>query len=153
MFVITENYEILNLSQCLKIVVIRNEIKANTTASYPPESNLIASFDTEVEAGYAYFELFKALKTGKRTWDPDTLKPLSTLWDKVEKHLNNSDVPNGLTTGAHISAFHLDKITITYESQVNNLLRKNTIAKYQKSVAQKLQELLGDTSIDIEWTS
>ena len=152
MFVLTEDCEILNLAQCLKIVVIRNEIKAYTTASYPPQANLIASFETEVEAGYAHFELFKALKAGKRTWDPETLKPLSTLWDKIDKHFDNGDVPNGLTAGAQISAFRLDKVTITHDPQVNRLLGKKAIAEGQRKVVRKLRELLDDSFIEVEWT-
>ena len=152
MFVLTEDCEILNLAQCIKIVVIKNEIKACTTASYPPETNLVARFDTEVEAGYAYFELFKSLKAGKRVWDPCTIKPLSTLWDKIGKHFDNSDVPYELTGGAQISAFGLDQITITYDAGVNRHLGKKAIAESQKKVVRKLQELLGDTFIEVEWT-
>ena len=150
MFVITENYEILNLTQCIKIVVIRKEIKAYTTSS---ATNLIATFETEVDAGYAYFELFKALKAGKRTWDPDTIKPLSALWDKVEKHFDDTGDLYEFTGNAEISAFHLDQVTIEYDAKASDHLRQNTIAKYQKAVAQKLRELLGDTSIEVEWTS
>lgn len=148
MFVITENYEILNLTQCIKIVVIRKEIKAYTTSS---ATNLIATFETEVDAGYAYFELFKALKAGKRTWDPDTIKPLSALWDKVEKHFDDTGDLYEFTGNAEISAFHLDQVTIKYDAKASDHLRQNTIAKYQKAVGKKLRELLGDTSIEVEW--
>ena len=153
MFVLTEDCEILNLAQCIKIVVIRNEIKAYTPVIDSPRStNLVARFDTEVEAGYAYFELFKSLKAGKRVWGPYTIKPLSTLWDKIDKHFDNNDVPYGLTGGAQISAFGLDKITITYDAAVNRHLGKKAIAESQKKVAKKLRELLGDTFIEVEWT-
>lgn len=153
MFVLTEDCEILNLAQCIKIVVIRNEIKAyNAVNDSPMWTNLVARFDTEVEAGYAYFELFKSLKAGKRVWDPYTLKPLSTLWDKIDKHFDNGDVPNGLTAGAQISAFRLDKVTITYDPQVKRLLGKKAIAECQRKVTKKLRELLGDTFIEVEWT-
>ena len=65
MFVLTENYEILNLTQCIKIVVKNNEINAYAPVSDSPRgTHLVARFDTEVEAGYAYFELFKSLKAG-----------------------------------------------------------------------------------------
>ena len=155
MFVLNEDYEILNLAQCIKIVVIGNEIKAYTTASYPPETNLIASFETEVEAGYAYFELFKALKAGKRTWDPDTIKPLSTLWDKIDEHLETSDdVPEDeyiLTSGAKISAFSLDTVTIKHDVRARSLYEKYR-TKIEKKVAKKLQELLGDEFIEVKWT-
>lgn len=151
MFVITEDYEILNLAQCLKIVVIRNEIKAYTSASYPPETNLIASFETEVEAGYAYFELFKALKAGERTWDPDTLKTLSTLWDKIEKHFENSEVHYRLTSGAQIIAFSLDTVTIKCDYEARRL-HKEIRTEFQKRVAKKLQELLDDKFIEVKWT-
>lgn len=153
MFVLTENCEILNLAQCIKIIVIRKEISAHTSASYPPQTNLIASFDTEVEAGYAYFELFKALKTNKRTWDPRTIKPLSDLWDKVEKHFEKTGELYTFTSYAQISTFRLDQVTIKYDAEFNQHLRKNTITKYQKEVSKKLRELLGDASIAIEWTS
>ena len=153
MFVLTEDCEILNLAQCLKIVVVRNEINAYTAVSGSPRStNRVARFDTEVEAGYAYFELFKSLKAGKRVWDPYTLKPLSTLWNKIDKHFDNGDIPYGLTGGAQISAFRLDKVTITYDSEVNHHLGKKVIAESQKKVARKLRELLGDTFIEVEWT-
>ena len=153
MFVLTEDCEILNLAQCIKIVVIRNEIKAyNAVNDSPMRTNLVARFDTEVEAGYAYFELFKSLKAGKRTWDPYTIKPLSTLWDKIDKHFDNNDVPYGLTGGAQISAFGLDKITITYDAALNRHLGKKAIAESQKKVVRKLRELLGDTFIEVEWT-
>ena len=149
MFVLNENSELLNLAQCLKIVVERNDIYAYTSVSDSLRSkNLVARFETEVEAGYAYFELFKALKSGKRTWDPYAIKSLSTVWDKVGKHFENSDVPNGLTAGAQISAFDLDTITITYDYE-----NKKAPAAHQKRVARKLKELLGDTSIEVEWTS
>lgn len=135
MFVLTKDCEILNLAQCIKIVVIRNEINAYAPVSDSPRStNLVARFDTEVEAGYAYFELFKSLKAGKRVWDPYTLKPLSTLWDKIDKHFDNGDVPNGLTAGAQVSAFRLDKVTITYDPQVNRLLGEKAIAECQKKL-------------------
>ena len=147
MFVLTENVEILNLAQCIKIVVIRNEIKANTTASYPPETNLIASFENEVDAGYACFELFKALKAGKRTWDPRTIKPLSDLWDKVEKHFYSTEVPPDLTGDAKIIAFSLDKVTIECGSEYHL-----SSIKHQKKVEKKLHELLDHTLIEIEWT-
>ena len=154
MFVITKDCEILNLAQCIKIVVIRNQINAYAPVSDSPRStNLVARFDTEVEAGYAYFELFKSLKAGKRAWDPYTLKPLSTLWDKIDKHFDNSDVPYGLTGGAQISAFRLDKVTITYDSEVNRQLGKKVIAESQKKVVRQLRELLGDSFIEVEWTS
>ena len=153
MFVLTEDCEILNLAQCIKIVVIRNEIKAYAAANDSfGRANLVARFDTEVEAGYAYFELFKSLKAGKRVWDPYTIKSLSTLWDKVDKHFDNNDVPYGLTGGAQISAFRLDKVTITYDSEVNRHFGKKTIAEYQKKVVRKLRELLGDSFIEVEWT-
>ena len=152
MFVLTEDCEILNLVQCIKIVVIRNEIKAYTPAIDSPRStNLVARFDTEVEAGYAYFELFKSLKAGKRAWDPHTLKPLSTLWDKIDKHFGNTDVPYALAGGAQISAFGVDKVTIKYDSEARSF-RKKAIAESQKKVAKKLRELLGDTFIEVEWT-
>ena len=153
MFVLTEDSEILNLAQCIKIVVIRKEIKANTTASYPPETNLIASFENEVDAGYACFELFKALKAGERTWDPRRIKPLSDLWDKVEKHFEKTGALYEFTGDAKISAFRLDQVTIKYDAEASDHLRQNTIAKYQKEITKKLRELLGDTSIDVEWTS
>ena len=153
MFVLTEDYEILNLAQCIKIVVIQNEINAYAPVSeYSRGKNLVARFDTEVEAGYAYFELFKSLKAGKRVWEPYTIKPLSTLWDKIDKHFDNADVPYGLTGGAQISAFDLDKVTIAYDSEVNRHLGKNVIAESQKKVVKKLRELLGDSSIEVEWT-
>ena len=153
MFVRTEECEILNLAQCIKIVVMGKEIKAYAPVSDSPRStNLVARFDTEVEAGYAYFELFKALKAGKRTWNPDTLKPLSTLWDKIGKHFDPSDVPKGLTSRCHISAFRLDTVTVTYDSQLNCLLGQESIANHQEKIAEKLRELLGDTSIEVEWT-
>ena len=153
MFVLTEDYEILNLAQCIKIVVEKNEINAYAPVSeYSRGTNLVARFDTEVEAGYAYFELFKSLKAGKRVWDPYTIKPLSTLWNKVEKHFDNTDVPDGLTRRAKISAFHLDKVTIAYDSEVNRHLGKKAIAESQKKVVRKLRELLGDSSIEVEWT-
>ena len=152
MFVITEDYEILNLAQCIKIVVVRNEIDAYTAVSGSPRSrNRLASFDTEVEAGYAYFELFKALKAGKRTWDPDTLKPLSTLWDKIDKHFDNTDVPYGLIGDAEIIAFNLDTVTIKCGSQAQSL-RENTLIGFQKRIAKKLKEILGDKFIEVEWT-
>ncbi|MXV85215.1 hypothetical protein F4Z98_17820 [Candidatus Poribacteria bacterium] len=154
MFVLTEDCEILNLAQCIKIVVEGNRINAYAPMSgYPRSTNLIACFDTEVEAGYAYFELFKSLKAGKRTWDPYAIKPLSTVWDKIDKHFDNSDVPCGLTDRAQISAFRLDQVTITYESEVNRRFGKEAIAGYQKRVVRKLRELLGDTMIEVEWTS
>ena len=153
MFVLTEDCEILNLAQCIKIVVIKNEINAYAPVSdYARGKNLVARFDTEVEAGYAYFELFKSLKAGRRVWDPYTIKPLSTLWDKIDKHFDNSDVPYGLTGGAQISAFHLDKVTIACDSEVNRHLGKKAIAESQKKVVNKLRELLGDSSIEVEWT-
>ena len=63
MFVLTKDCEILNLAQCIKIVMIKNEINAYAPVSDSPRStNLVARFDTEVEAGYAYFELFKSLR-------------------------------------------------------------------------------------------
>ena len=147
MFVLTENCDILNLAQCIKIVVIRKEIKASTAASYPQESNLIASFETEVEAGYAHFELFKALKAGKRTWDPRTIEPLSALWDKVEKHFYSTKVPSDLTGDAKIIAFSLDKVTIECGSEYHL-----SSIKHQKEIAKKLRELLGDKFIEVEWT-
>ncbi len=114
MFVRTEECEILNLAQCIKIVVMGKEIKAYAPVSDSPRStNLVAHFDTEVEAGYAHFELFKALKAGERTWNPDTLKPLSTVWEEIDKHFLGSGVPTGLTRRSHISTFRLDKVTIT----------------------------------------
>ncbi len=153
MFVRTEECEILNLAQCIKIVVMGKEIKAYAPVSDSPRStNLVARFDTEVEAGYAHFELFKALKAGERAWDPYTLKPLSTVWDKIDKHFDNSDVPKGLTSRCHISAFRLDKVTITYDSQMNRHLGQEAIAEHQKKIAMKLREFLGDTSIEVEWT-
>jgi len=153
MFVLTEDCEILNLAQCIKIVVRKNEINAYAPANDSfGRTNLVARFDTEVEAGYAYFELFKALKAGKRAWDPYTIKPLSTLWHKIDKHFDNSDVPCGLTGGAQISAFSLDKITITYDPEVNRHLSKKAIAESQKKVVRKLRELLGDSFIEVEWT-
>ena len=153
MFVIIEDCEILNLAQCIKIVVIRNEIKAYAPViDSPMRSNLVARFDTEVEAGYAYFELFKSLKAGKRAWDPYTLKPLSTVWDKIDKHFDSDNVYFGLTGGAQISAFRLDEVTITYDRQVNRLLGDKAITECQKRVAKKLQELLGDASIEVKWT-
>ncbi|RKU07822.1 hypothetical protein C6503_24165 [Candidatus Poribacteria bacterium] len=154
MFVLTEDYEILNLAQCIKIVVMGNEITAYAAGGdFPMRTNLVARFDTEVEAGYAYFELFKSLKAGKRVWDPYTIKTLSTLWDKIDKHFDNNDVPYGLTGGAQISAFRLDKVTITYDSEVNRRLGKKIIAESQKKVVKKLRELLGDSFIEVEWTS
>ena len=153
MFVRTEECEILNLAQCIKIVVMGKEIKAYAPVSHSLGStNLVARFDTEVEAGYAYFELFKALKAGKREWDPYTLEPLSTVWDKIGKHFDGSDVPKGLTSRCHISAFRLDKVTVTYDSQMNRLLGKEAVANHQKKIAEKLKELLGDTSLEVEWT-
>ncbi len=152
MFVLTEDSEILNLAQCLKIVVAGNEIYAYTAVSDSlRQRNLIARFETEVQTGYAYFELFKALKAGKRVWDPYALKPLSALWDKIGEHFQGTDIPNGLTDRARISAFSLDTITITYDSQINRLLDKETLAEYQKIVGKKLQELLGDTCIEVKW--
>ncbi len=152
MFVLTDDSEILNLAQCLKIVVEGNEIYAYTPVSDSLRSkNLVASFDTEAEAGYAYFELFKALKAGKRTWDPNTIKSLSMVWDKIGEHFQGPDIPNGLTDRARISAFSLDTITITYDSQINRLLDKETLAEYQKIVGKKLQELLVDTCIEVKW--
>ena len=151
MFVLTDECEILNLAQCIKIVVIKNEIKAYTTASYPQETNLIASFNTEVDAGYAYFELFKALKAGKRTWDPDTLKTLSTLWDKIDNHFEKTDMPDALTRGAEIIAFSLDTVTIKHDSQARRLY-KEARTEFEKKVAKKLQELLGDKFIEVKWT-
>ena len=152
MFVLTKDCEILNLAQCIKIVVIRHEIKAYAPVSDSPRStNLVARFDTEVEAGYAYFELFKSLKAGKRAWDPYTIKPLSSLWDKIDKHFDNSDVPYGLTGDAKISAFRLDEVTITYDPQVNRLLGKKAIAECQRKVVKKLQELLDDSFIEVKW--
>ena len=154
MFVLTEDCEILNLAQCIKIVVRGKEINTYAPANDAQgRAYLIARFDTEVEAGYACFELFKALKAGERTWDPDTLKPLSTVWEEIGKHFNNSDVRKDLTVGAHISAFRLDKVTITYNSQLNRLLGKEAIAEHQKKIAEKLRELLGDLDIEVEWTS
>ncbi len=48
MFVIIEDCEILNIAQCIKIVVIRNEIKAYAPViDSPMRSNLVARFDTE----------------------------------------------------------------------------------------------------------
>ena len=152
MFVINEDCEILNLAQCIKIVVIKSEIKA-----YAPvwdsgrSTHLIAKFDTEVEAGYAYFDLYKSLKAGKRTWDPYAIKPLSTVWDKIGKFFPNADVPYELTQRAAISAFSLDKVTITYEAAVNRHHNQKTVAERQKKVARKLRELLGDLSIEVEW--
>ena len=153
MFVLTEDCEILNLAQCIKIVVRGKEINAYAPANDAlGRAYLIARFDTEVEAGYACFELFKALKAGERTWNPDTLKPLSTVWDKIGKHFYN-DVPYELTVDAQISAFRLDKVTITYDSQMIGRLGKEAIAEHQKKVAGKLTELLGDSDIEVEWTS
>ncbi len=153
MFVLTEDCEILNLAQCIKIAVMGKEINAYAPANDAlGRAYLIARFDTEVEAGYAHFELFKALKAGERAWDPYTLKPLSTLWDKVDKHFNSTQVPKGLTRAAHISTFHLDKVIITYDSQMNGLLGKESVANHQEKIAKKLRELLGDTSIEVEWT-
>lgn len=153
MFVLTDDSEILNLAQCLKIVVEGNEIYAYTVVSDSlRQRNLIARFETEVQTGYAYFELFKALKAGKRVWDPYALKPLSALWNKIEKHFSDSNVPNELIGRACITAFSLDTITITYDSQINRLLDKETLAEYQKIVGKKLQELLGDTCIEVKWT-
>ena len=153
MFVLTEDCEILNLAQCIKFVVIRNEIKAYAPANDAlGRAYLVARFDTEVEAGYACFELFKALKAGKREWDPYTLKPLSTVWDKIGKHFYSSDVPKGLTLRSHISAFRLDKVTITYDSQMDRHLGKESVAEYKKKIAEKLKELLGDSFIEVEWT-
>ncbi|MDE0399262.1 MAG: hypothetical protein OXL96_15810 [Candidatus Poribacteria bacterium] len=152
MFVLTEDCEILNLAQCIKIVVIGHEINAYAPMNGSPRStNLVACFDTEVEAGYAYFELFKSLKAGKRTWDPYAIKPLSALWDKIDKHFDNSDVPRELTGRAQISAFRVDKVTITYDSEVNRHLGKKAIAESQKKVSKKLRELLGDSSIEVKW--
>lgn len=154
MFVLTEDSEILNLAQCLKIVVERNDIYAYTSVSDSLRNkNLVARFETEADAGYVCFELFKALKAGKRAWDPETIKPLRALWDKVGKNFDNNDVPNGLTTRAHISAFDFDTVTITYDSQVNRHQSKKTTTAQQKRVARKLKELLGDTHIEVEWTS
>lgn len=148
MFVLTEDSEILNLAQCLKIVVERNDIYAYTSVSDSLRSkNLVARFETEVEAGYAYFELFKALKAGKRTWDPYAIKPLSKVWDEIGKHFENSDVPNELTKRAVISTFHLGTITITHTYK-----SKQVPAEHTEKVERKLQELLGDTSIKVEWT-
>ena len=153
MFVLTEECEILNLAQCIKIVVMGKEIKAYAPANDAlGRAYLVARFDREVEAGYACFELFKALKAGKRTWDPYTLKPLSTVWDEIDKHFDNSDVPKGLTSRSHISAFRLDKVTITYDSQMNRHLGQESITEYQEKIAEKLRELLGDTSLEVEWT-
>ena len=154
MFVLTEDCEILNLAQCIKIVVRGKEINTYAPANDAQgRAYLIARFDTEVEAGYACFELFKALKAGEKTWNPDTLKPLSTVWEEIGKHFNNSNVPKGLTLRSHISAFRLDKVTITYDSQMNGLLGKESIAEHQKKIAEKLRELLGDLDIEVEWTS
>ena len=151
MFVLTEDCEILNIAQCIKIVVIGKEIKAYAPVSDSPRStNLVARFDTEVEAGYACFELFKALKVGEWEWDP---KPLSTVWDNFCEDFDNSDVPKELTRRACISAFRLDKVTITYDSQVYRCSGKEAIAEHQKKVARKLQVFLGDTSLEVEWTS
>ena len=154
MFVLTEDCEILNLAQCIKISVIKHEIKAYAPANDSfGRANLVAHFDTEVEAGYAYFELFKSLKAGKRVWDPYTIKPLSTLWDKIDKHFDNADVPYGLTGGAQISAFRLDEVTITYDSEVDRCLGRKVIAESQKKVVRKLRDLLGDSGIEVKWTS
>ena len=153
MFVLTEDSEILNLAQCIKIAVVGNEINAYApTSDFLRGANRVARFDTDVEAGYAHFELFKALKAGKRTWDPYAIKPLSTVWDKIGKHFQGTDIPNELTGRAHISAFSLDTITITYDSQINRLLDKETLAEYQEIVGKKLRELLGDTCIKVKWT-
>ena len=153
MFVRTEECEILNLAQCIKIVVMGKEIKAYAPVSDSPRStNLVARFDTEVEAGYAHFELFKSLKAGKREWEPYTLKPLSTVWEEIDKHFDGTDVSKGLTSRCHISAFRLDKVTITYNSQMNRLLGKELVANHQEKIAMKLRELLGDTSLEVEWT-
>lgn len=152
MFVINEDCEILNLAQCIKIVVIKSEIKA-----YAPvwdsgrSTHLVAKFDTEVEAGYAYFDLYKSLKAGKRTWDPYAIKPPSTLWDKIAKFFPDDDIPYELTQRAVISAFSLDKVTITYPAAANRHFSEKTVAKCQKKVARKLRELLGDSSIEVEW--
>jgi len=154
MYVLTEDCEILNLAQCIKIVVEGNQINAYAPMSGSLRStNLVARFDTEVEAGYAYFELFKSLKAGKRVWDPYTIEPLSTLWDKIDKHFDNNEVHRGLTGRARISAFRLDKVTITYDSEVNRHLGKKILAECQKKVVRKLRELLGDSFIEVEWTS
>lgn len=153
MFVPTESSEILNLAQCIKIAVVGNEINAYApTSDFLRGAHQVARFHTAVEAGYAHFELFKALKAGKRTWDPYALKPLSTIWNNIETHFQGTDIPNGLTSRAHISAFDLDTVTITYDSQINRLLGKEALTEYQKIVGKQLQELLGDTGIDVEWT-
>lgn len=149
MFVLNENSELLNLAQCLKIVVERNEIYAYTSVSdSPSRKNLVARFETEADARYAYFELFKALKSGKRTWDPYpyAIKSLSTVWDKVGKHFENSEVPEGLTARANISTFHLGTITITHTYG-----SRQVPLDHHKTVESKLQELLGDSSIKVEW--
>lgn len=152
MFVTTKDCEILNLTQCIKIVVMRNEIRAYApVVDSPISTNLVASFDTAVEAGYALHDLYKSLRSGKTTWDPYTIKPLYTLWDKIDNSFDNKDVPYGLKGGAKISAFSLDKVTIAYDPEVKRHLGKKTIAECQKKVARKLQELLGDASIKIEW--
>ena len=154
MFVLTKDCEILNLAQCIKIVVRGKEINAYAPANDAQgRTYLIARFDTEVEAGYAYFELFKALKAGKRTWNPYPLTPLSTVWEEIEKHFDYSDVPKELTRRACISAFRLDKVTIRYDPQLYGGNGKESIAEHQKKVARKLRELLGDTSLEVEWTS
>ena len=49
MFVINEDCEILNLAQCIKIVVIKSEIKAYAPVWDSARStHLIAKFDTDV---------------------------------------------------------------------------------------------------------
>lgn len=153
MFVLTEDCELLNLAQCIKNAVMGKEINAYAPANdVLGRAYLIARFDTEVVAGYAYFELFKALKAGKRTWDPDTLKPLSTVWEEIDKHFLDSSAPMRLTRLSDISAFRLDKIIITYDSILNSLFSQESIAEYQEIFDEKLRELLGDTSLDVEWT-
>lgn len=80
MFVLTEDSEILNLAQCLKIVVAGNDIYAYTAVSDSLRNkNLVARFETEADARHAYSELFKALETGKRTWDLRVLKTAMSL--------------------------------------------------------------------------
>ena len=49
MFVLTKDCEILNLAQCIKIVVRKNKINAYAPVSDSPRStNLVARFDTDL---------------------------------------------------------------------------------------------------------
>ena len=171
MFIKTGNLEISNLLQYRKIAVVENQIRIylpipsteggeisdRVTEGYP-----IHTFEKNVDAEYALYNLFVSQNAGINIWDPCSVEPVSAIWNKVNQYFedrsqkdnNSRDIRWEFLRQAVISDFGLSKITIAYNRICDRQLRYN-IDDCKKKVEVKLREILESPGISLtfEWNA